>query len=551
MNSVSPNILFIMFDQMTAKALSCYGRTIVKTPHISRLARQGVVFENAYCNSPLCAPSRFSMMSGMMASDIGAYDNASLFPEDVPTMAHYLRDMGYRTCLAGKMHFIGADQCHGFEERLTTDIYPADFGWVPDWKNADYRPSWYHDMLSVVLAGPCITSNQIDFDETVAFSSCRRLLSYAKDPNRQPFFLVSSFTHPHDPFTISKEYWDLYEDDIIDMPRVPPISYEDLDPHSRRLFHVSAMHDYVQTQKRVRRARRAYYGEISYVDQKVGQLLQVLEVTDLLKDTIIVITSDHGEMLGERGLWYKMSHFEGASRVPLIIHAPGRFSPRRVKQPVSLVDIMPTLVDLGGKDASRAFPGKVAGKSLVPLLKGKKENEQGTVYSEILCEGAIAPVVMIRKGVYKYIHCDRDPEQLYDLEKDPDERINCAILPEYKSRLREFRDETAARWDLALLHENIMESQARRRVIAASMKKGRPVSWDFQPFTDASRQYIRGHLDLNTIEGQARYPRPAVPVPDGRHAPDPDLSGVIACVLPQSDIKPDDLDGNVNPPKAV
>ncbi len=135
MDSVSPNILFIMFDQMTAKALSCYGHTVVKTPHISRLARQGVVFENAYCNSPLCAPSRFSMMSGMMPSDIGAYDNASLFPEDVPTMAHYLRDMGYSTCLAGKMHFIGADQCHGFEERLTTDIYPADFGWVPDWKN--------------------------------------------------------------------------------------------------------------------------------------------------------------------------------------------------------------------------------------------------------------------------------------------------------------------------------------------------------------------------------------------------------------------------------
>ena len=163
-----PNFLFIMADQMAAPALPFYGHPVVQTPHLSRLAKNGVVFDNAYCNSPLCAPSRFSMLTGQLPSRIGAYDNAAYFPTQVPTFAHYLRDLGYHTCLCGKMHMVGPDQLHGFEERLTTDIYPADFGWTPDWENFENRPSWYHNMLSVVQAGMCQTSNQIEFDEDVA-----------------------------------------------------------------------------------------------------------------------------------------------------------------------------------------------------------------------------------------------------------------------------------------------------------------------------------------------------------------------------------------------
>ncbi|MDX1524207.1 MAG: sulfatase-like hydrolase/transferase, partial [Anaerolineae bacterium] len=150
MNKQRPNILLIMADQLAAPALPCYGHPLVKTPHLDQLAEAGVVFENAYCNSPLCAPSRFSMMTGQLPSRIGAYDNAAHFSADIPTIAHYLRAAGYSTCLSGKMHFVGPDQQHGFEERLTTDIYPSDYGWVPDWQNFEQRPSWYHNMLSVV-----------------------------------------------------------------------------------------------------------------------------------------------------------------------------------------------------------------------------------------------------------------------------------------------------------------------------------------------------------------------------------------------------------------
>jgi choline-sulfatase len=141
-----PNFLILMADQLTARALPAYGNRIAKTPHIDALADGGVVFESFYCNSPLCAPSRFSMLSGRQISAIGAYDNAAEFPAQVPTFAHYLRRAGYRTVLSGKMHFCGSDQLHGFEERLTTDIYPADFGWTPDWTRFEERPSWYHTM---------------------------------------------------------------------------------------------------------------------------------------------------------------------------------------------------------------------------------------------------------------------------------------------------------------------------------------------------------------------------------------------------------------------
>jgi len=222
MQTSNPSILLIMVDQLAASALPVYGHPVVKTPHLSALAEDGVVFEQSYCNSPLCAPSRASMLSGQLPSRIGTFDNAAEFSSEIPTMAHYLRAMGYQTSLIGKMHLIGPDQLHGFEERLTTDIYPADFGWTPDWNQpSEDRFSWYHNMLSVVQAGQCVTSNQLDFDEEVAFRSVCKIFNLARSPDERPFFMTVSFTHPHDPFAIPRRYWDLYEHDNIDMPAVP------------------------------------------------------------------------------------------------------------------------------------------------------------------------------------------------------------------------------------------------------------------------------------------------------------------------------------------
>lgn len=499
-----PNILIVMADQLGARALRCYGNRIALTPHLDELAAQGVVFDNAYCNSPLCGPSRYVFMSGRMASAIGAYDNAVEFPASLPTFAHHLRNAGYRTILSGKMHFCGPDQLHGFEERLTTDIYPADFGWVPDWTHFATRQDWYHDMSSVRDAGPCVRTNQMDFDDEVIFAARRKLFDLARDTDDRPFCMVVSLTHPHDPFAMTAEYLDRYDINAIDMPRFQP-DPANLDPHSKRIRHICNADREPVTQTNIRDARHAYYAAISYVDDQIGLILAALRAAGLAEQTTILVTADHGEMLGEHSMWYKMSFFEDACRIPLIVHAPARFAPKRVAASVSSVDILPTLVDLAGGSAP-VWPGlAVDGQSLLGHLNGHDGHDG--VFGEYLGEGAIAPVVMIRRGPYKFIHCPADPDQLFDIPSDPDEQVNLATHPTHAARCSEFRDEIVQRWTLPALHADVLASQGRRRFVNHALRQGQYRPWDFQPTTDASEQYMRNHLRLGDLESRSRFPR--------------------------------------------
>jgi choline-sulfatase len=188
-----------MVDQLAPSFLPSHGHKVVKAPHIDALARAGVVFDSAYCASPLCSPSRACFMSGLLPSHSRVYDNAAEFAADIPTFAHHLRRLGYKTVLSGKMHFCGPDQLHGFESRLTTDIYPADFGWTPDWDDPSDRPHWYHNMSSVRQAGVCVRINQLDFDDEVIFAAERELYDKARGIDPRPLLLVASLTHPHGP----------------------------------------------------------------------------------------------------------------------------------------------------------------------------------------------------------------------------------------------------------------------------------------------------------------------------------------------------------------
>jgi choline-sulfatase len=502
--SAQPNILILMADQMAPRVLPAYGHDLVHAPNIARLAAEGVVFDSAYCNSPLCAPSRFSFMSGLLPSRIGAYDNACEFPADQTTIAHDLRYRGYRTILAGKMHFVGPDQLHGFEERLTTDIYPADFGWTPDWTRFADRPSWYHSMDSVLNAGTCVRTNQFDYDEEVTFVTRRKLFEIARGRDERPFFMVMSLTHPHDPFAIPERYWNIYEGADIAPPRVQ-IAKKDQDPHSLRLRHVCGNDLDDVTDDQVRAARRAYYGAISFVDEQIGIVLDALNDSGMADDTIILLIGDHGEMLGERDLWYKMNFFEGGARIPMIVHAPGRFTPHRVAESVSLVDLLPTLADLAGGDMPEAIVARTDGASLLPHLLGETGKDE--VIGEYLGEGAIAPVVMIRRGPLKFIHSPADPDQLFDLAADPDELDNLAGRPEHAKMVAAFRREVEERWDLEMVEAQVLASQQRRRLIAAASAKGVAKSWDYQPFRDAAQDYVRGHMDLEDLEASARFPR--------------------------------------------
>ncbi len=497
-----PNFLILMADQLTARVLPAYGNQVARTPHIDALAAAGVVFESFYCNSPLCAPSRFSFLAGRQVSAIGAYDNAAEFPAQVPTFAHYLRRGGYQTVLSGKMHFCGADQLHGFEERLTTDIYPADFGWTPDWTRFEERPSWYHSMESVTQAGPCSRTNQLDYDDETIFNARQKLFDLARSTDRRPFCLVASMTHPHDPYAIPQAYWDRYADVAIDMPRVPFEAVQ-ADPHSQRLRHVCGLDLLPVDATQTRAARRAYYGAVSYVDDQIGIMRGALAAAGFADNTIVVLLADHGDMLGERGLWYKMNFFEPACRIPLIVHAPHRFAARRVAESASLVDMLPTLCELAGTQPA-AYATALDGASLVPQLEGAPGRDE--VIGEYLAEGAIAPVVMIKRGHYKFVHSPADPDQLYDLRVDPDERENLASLPQHATRRQLLLAEIAGRWDLSALEAAVIASQQRRLLVDAALRQGRYTSWDFQPRRDASRLYVRNDRDLGDFEAMARLP---------------------------------------------
>ncbi|MGI9007957.1 MAG: choline-sulfatase [Streptosporangiaceae bacterium] len=515
-----PDILVVMADQLTPSALPVHGHPLTRTPAMSALASSGVVFDAAYTASPLCAPARAALLTGLLPSRTGVYDNAAELGAHIPTFAHHLRSAGYRTVLAGKMHFCGPDQLHGFEERLTTDIYPADFGWTPDWDHPDRRPDWYHDMSSVLQAGPCVRSNQLDFDEEVSFAAERSLFAHLRSGDPRPFCYVVSFTHPHDPFTIPRPWWDLYADADIPMPatrygQAPP------HPHERRLRAMCQADTTPVTDAQVRAARRAYYGAVSYVDDRIGRLLEVLRVTGRLDRTVVIVTSDHGEMLGERGAWYKMGCYEGSVRVPLIVSAPRLFPAGRVGEPVSTMDLMPTLTALGlgapglgapgrGGAAGQAelaeVTGQVDGRSLLPLLTQAADGPAPAVAAEYLAEGAIAPIVMLRSGRHKFIHCPADPDQLFDLAADPGELTDLAADPAAAELREAFSGQVAARWDLARLDEQVRLSQRRRRAVTAALRTGIPACWDYGPAYDASRRYVRNHLPLGELELMARYP---------------------------------------------
>ena len=492
-----PNLLLIMADQLAPQVLPAYGHPRVQTPHLDRLAEEGVVFENAYCNFPLCAPARFSMLSGRLPSRIGAFDNAVEFPASIPTFHHYLRLAGYRTCLSGKMHFVGPDQLHGYEERVTTDVYPADYLWSPDWRLGDETwLEWYHDMSRVLEAGPHRRSVNVAYDDEVEFEAVRWLHEYADSEDRRPFALTVSFISPHDPYLAPPRWWERYRDVEIDPPQVPDIPFEKRDPHSRRHWFLTGRHRTEVGESDVLHMRRAYYALTSYIDAKVGRLMEALDAIGAASDTLIVFTSDHGDSLGERGLFFKMSFFEWSVRVPLIVHAPFAFAPRRVGANVSHLDLFPTLLEAAGDGDPPELAAPIDGRSLISLAAGDAAGWPDLVCAEYTAEGVRAPLLMVRKGRHKLIASPGDPPLLFDLGDDPDELDDLAEHPAGAGVRAELEAVVSETWDVAALDQAVRESQSVRRLVGAALDTGARTSWDFQPMRDASRLYFRESGDI-------------------------------------------------------
>jgi choline-sulfatase len=346
----------------------------------------------------------------------------------------------------------------------------------------------------------------MEYDDEVAFFAEQKLYEFSRTSDsqtRRPWCLTVSFTHPHDPYVARRKYWDLYEDCPALEPKVGFIPFEKQDAHSKRLYKASDYDSFSITREQIRRSRQGYFANISYIDDKVGSLLSVLERTRMADDTIILFCSDHGDMLGERGLWFKMSFFEGSARVPLTI-AGKNIPVGLIHQPTSNLDINPTLCALAGIDIASIMPW-TDGQSLKPLIDGKNRSEP--VLMEYAAEGTDAPMVAIRDGRYKFIHCEIDPPQLFDLESDPHELTNLAADPANAALAAKFMEKVRARWDMPAFDAAVRASQAARWVVYPALRNGAYYPWEFQPLQKASERYMRNHMDLNVLEEQKRFPR--------------------------------------------
>lgn len=481
-----PNVLLIMADQLNPRFLGAYGSTVAQTPHIDALAASGTVFEDFYCNSPLCVPSRASMVSGQHTSRLGTFDNGSELPASVPTFMHHLRRAGYATALSGKMHFVGPDQQHGFTERLTTDIYPANFGWSADWRRGLEHGE---NQGGVCPVGPVTWSSQLDYDHETQSRALEWIRRYGQLDEPPPFLLCASFTHPHDPFVITHEHWDRYEGVEIPPPSVRAPQMDAMHPFNQWIQRRHGLETQPAAED-VAAVRRAYFAMVSFVDDLVGELVAELQRFRFLDDTVVIITSDHGEMMGEHGMWYKRTFFEDSVRIPFIVSSPGRWpAGQRVTRPASLVDLYPTLLDLAQVADRAEIAEGLDGASLLPDLAGEPVGDR-PVMSEYLAEGVLEPALVIRQGRFKYVHVPGHPALLFDLKTDPHEqrdlRGDAASDP--------VREELAAmvpdEWRDGSLRTRVMKSQRDRQWIIEAMRDGGP-HWDFQPFVDATTTYRR------------------------------------------------------------
>lgn len=422
-----PNILILFSDEHAPHFAGWMGNPEVKTPNLDRLAADSASFDNAYCNCPICLPSRASFLTGQYVSRIQTWDNGSPFPQDFPTFATHLSAAGYDTTLCGRMHVIGPNRTCGFDRRLMDD--------PPRWifKNtADRRPSWRRGSNShVTQNGPGWADNQL-YDRQVSDLTCRFLHSLSTRASSQPWLFLAGFMSPHFPLICPPEFLELYDPDSLTLPsRDRPEDWRDRH-HSVTTHMLWAWRNDEELPEEIeRQALACYYGLVSYLDHLVGQILDALEASGQAENTLVLYSSDHGEMAGHHNHWQKQCFYERAVRVPLLARGPG-FQPGKIQTAASLADVFPTVLQA----ARQPLPQDLPGRPLQDLQNGNHPDRP--VFSEYHCQGMEHAAYMLRQGEYKYIHyVGHDPE-LFHLPSDPGEWTNLASEPACQNRIREF-----------------------------------------------------------------------------------------------------------------
>ena len=483
--SKRPNLLFLFSDQHARRVAGCYGDAAGATPNLDRLAADGVVFDNAYCPSPLCVPSRMSMLTGRHPFEQECWTNDDYLRSDAATWLHSAGAAGYRPVLAGRLHAMGPDQLHGYAERRVGDHSPNwpgvprhDLG-VLDKANDPWRES-------LERSGPGQSAYQVKDAETVrAACDFLRVAGRARRDGRdEPFCLTAGFLLPHPPYVAWREDYARFEG------RVPPPMHAEppAPPHAWEAWWRDNRGITSVDEEAVRRARTAYYGLVYRLDLMIGEVLRCLAAEGLDDDTLIVYTTDHGDHLGERGLWWKHTLYEDAVAVPLVLSWPGRL-PRgeRRAHVTDLLDVAATMVDaMGGPPLPFGH-----GRSLLPVARDARSAWIDEVFAEHVTDvvpawtgGQATQQRMVRSGTWKLIYTHGHEPQLFDLATDPHERRDLAGDPQHATVRARLLARVLDGWDPARVAARVAERRRDKDLIGAWARHVRPADefrWTLLP----------------------------------------------------------------------
>lgn len=447
-----PNVILLMSDEHRRTAMGAAGDPIARTPQLDRLAASSVRFTSAYCTNPVCTPSRASIMTGLYSHHLEAQSNALPYAPTHRTLAHHFDAAGYMTGLIGKMHWVDA-QSHGFEYKLDfndwfqylgpkTQLYADELGrsnsgsglpQIDDLWREEGDPWKGHRTLdsregSVAVGRTSLLAEEDHFDNFVARESVRFLKNFGQAD--RPFFLVASFLKPHDPFMPAQRFVDMFRPEDMKLPASwGKADKATLPKEVQRWIDFNGPTPELRDPEEAKKRIAYYYANLAQMDDCVGRVMHALEAAGIADNTIVCYTSDHGELLGDLGLWQKFQFYEGSCGVPLMMKAPG-IAPAVCSTPVSLISLSATLTGLAG--VQQLQPNDST--SLSPWLHTPTiSRPYGPVFAEYGLDSD-QPKYMVRDGDWKYTFWLHDIPELYNLRSDPQELHNLAALPQYAAQ---------------------------------------------------------------------------------------------------------------------
>ena len=449
------NTVIILSDEHNRDVCGCYGDPYVRTPNLDRLAERGVRYRNAYTNSPVCVPARASFACGRYPHQIRAWDSVSPYDGSVKGWGARLLDAGHEVVSIGKLHFRNAGN-NGFSRELMPMHVHNGVGWLSSLlRNPPARLKGVEDMSSSIGAGE---TSYTEYDRRVTQTACEWLAHASRRVHDRPWVLYVGFVAPHFPLIAPREFYDLYHD--IRLP--PPFQYADSErpdhPVLRALVQSS---DYDQgfDSRKLYIARQAYYGLCSFLDQNIGSILNALNKSGLADTTRVIYTSDHGDNLGNRGLWGKSVMYEDSVAVPMIVSGPDLPRSEIIDTPVSLVDLHPTLIEFAGA-RPHADDAGLPGKSLPSIANS--DYGQRAVFSEYHDWSAITGMFMLRKAGWKLVYYPGYEPQLFDLDNDPRERLDLGTSPQFRE-IRQALEQSMRRIvDMEAINDQAFSDQAEK-----------------------------------------------------------------------------------------